>query len=155
MRILENFLLKQKKRGKRNVSPEAALQLVCGKDKEMYEALRNTVLPNAPSPFLPLQELIEKANENRDAGDKHHEKIWTLLVARHFLYLGDLENVKDWFGRYEELTGKRLVILRGLEEQSGRDIKKIFSKTKKQGGDITERALNRAQEYYEFIGAKK
>ena len=153
MRVLEKLLLRYKKKGKGGAGTETALQIVCGKDKEMYEALRSAIFPNGPTPLLPLEECREKAAKANEAGDKHHEKIWIQLTAKHFFYLGDLDNIKQWFGRYEELTGQKLVILRGMEE-SPRSVKKMFSRAKKEKGDIIERAVQKGQEYYKLIGLK-
>ena len=158
MNILMGIRKKLSSGKKDRIGGLAALQLVCGRDKEAYEALRNVILLQEPSCLLSIEETIENATQSEKRGDKHHEKNWTWLTAQRFLYLGDIEEVKKWFGKYEQLSGskppilgatKRLIKTRGIRGFFEKILKK-----KEYSSDITERAVNKAQEYYRFIGLK-
>ena len=87
------------------------LKVICADDPEAYEALNNTMLVYPRGISVSMKEATEK-------GD-------FFTAGQLAIYKGDVEKVKEYFGKYAELSGRKLKIL-----------------------EIPERAVKKAQEYY-------
>lgn len=88
------------------------LEIVCADDPEAYEALQN---------IMPVKTALITGSMEEEA-----KKGCYLAAGRLALFKGDVEKVKEYFGKYAEISGKKLKIL-----------------------EIPERAVRKAQEYYE------
>lgn len=105
----------------------AALEAVCSDDKEAYEALYRVILIDPKKTEMPMEEVEEKAISTEKQGDKLKARIWYQLAGGLALYKGDVKNVKRYFNKCAKLSP---------------DISYPILK-------IPERAVAKAQEYYE------
>ena len=130
MKILERIRprkkeIEEKKEEKVVARKPSALELVCGEDKEVYEALKEALPFKRPSD--PVDELLKKASASEEAGDplgiagQYYRTLGQISLAD-----GDVEGVKGHFKKAQELTGKTYSIL-----------------------EIPERAIEVAQRYYQ------
>lgn len=90
---------------------EPDLEEFCGDDREVYEALSRTM-------FLTPWLILDSMEEAAQRGDY-------MTAGGLAIYEGDVEKVKQYFGKYAEIKGRKLKILQ-----------------------IPERAVKKAQEYY-------
>ena len=113
MGLLEKLFKKKKKEEeiRKTEKTETELETLCGEDTEVYEALYTTILLHPQA----LSTSMEEAAERGDYGTAGGLALWK----------GDLQKVKEYFGKKAEQNGKKLKIL-----------------------EIPERAIKKAQEYY-------
>ena len=102
------------------------MQVICDEDTEVYQALNYTLLLKPPKDKDPsIEEELEKARQKEEAKDISDAAQHYFQAGRLALFKGDVEGVKKYFGRYREITGRDLLILK-----------------------IPEEAVKKAQEYY-------
>lgn len=123
----------RKKKKEEKPEPEAKkvasdLELICGDDKEAYEALRDTMLLNPGLIKESVEEVAEKAKEFEKSGDLTRAAVQYKIAGGLALYQANVAKVKQYFGKYQELSPKN-------------SYKKIL--------EIPERAIQKAQEYYQ------
>jgi len=134
-----NILGRSKKKGgkkeeekvKAVVRQPSLLKVLCGEDKELYNALSYALLINSPEWIL-IEEVLEKASKKEEAGDLDGAGLEYRTAGQHSLFTGDVEGVKKYFGKAQELTGKEYLILK-----------------------MPERAVSKAKEYYQKLQAEK
>jgi len=113
------------------VKEETDLEIICGEDKEAYEALGGIMLmdPRKLERMLgvSMEEIIRQAKK-RTQDEKDPLKVRALYkqALQFALYKGDVDAVEKFAKKYSELIGEKLKIL-----------------------EIPERAVQKSQEYYE------
>ena len=115
-RVFKQFKKKEKKplekpSEKKEEEKPPDLKVICADDPDAYEALYDTMFSDPRKIGVSMEEAVKKG-DFRTAGG----------LA---IYTEDIEKVKEYFGKYAELTGRKLKIL-----------------------EIPERAVKKAQEYY-------
>jgi hypothetical protein len=101
------------------------LKILCGEDKEVYEALRETMLLDPKRVSISLEEAEKKAKEFEKSGNLIQAKMEYFLAGGLAIYQGDTQKVIECFGKCQELSGKSYPILK-----------------------MPEKAVAKAQEYY-------
>jgi len=131
--IFDRFRRKKKaeektvEKKKEEVGEMSALERICEGNKEAYEALRGTMFLDPRNIGVSMKEAEKKAKDSEKEGDKLRAKTWYGTAGGLALYEGDVKKVKEYFGKCAELSSdKDYPILK-----------------------IPERAVNKAQEYYQ------
>lgn len=112
MGLLKKLFKKEKREEeiRKTEKTETELKIFCGEDTEVYEALYTTMLLHPKDLSISMEEAAER-------GDY-------VIAGALALWKGDLQKVKEYFGKKAEQSGKKLKIL-----------------------EIPERAIKKAQEY--------
>lgn len=104
-----------------------SLESICSDDREAYEALYHTMLLDPRKTEVTMKEAEEKAKDFEKKGDTLKAKIWYELAGGLAIYKLDVKNVKKYFSKCAKLSpNTSYPILK-----------------------IPERALAKAQEYYQ------
>jgi tetratricopeptide (TPR) repeat protein len=103
------------------------LEKICMGDKEVYEALRETMLLDPRKVEVSLKEAIKKAKDFEKQKNNLRARTWYEVAGGLAIYEGDVEKVKKCFSKCVELS----------PESSYAILK------------IPERAVSKAQEYYQ------
>jgi len=122
-----------------------AMQLACGKDKEAYEALSNLLNPEGLSQLISIEECEQKADKHEKDGDYRQAAIWVHLAIPRSLLYRDVEESRDWFDRYQKITGESP--LRAIERPEAKGLKKLFKPKEQKEKDLIERVIQASQEY--------
>jgi len=101
------------------------LEELCGDDKETYEALLSTMFLDPREIRTSIGEAEEKAKEFENSGDRLKAVTQYQIAGRLAISEGDVEKVKKFFGKCQELSETDWPILK-----------------------IPEKAVAKAQEYY-------
>ena len=127
MGFLDRFRKKKVEEEKGEVKEMSDLEKICMDDKEVYEALRGTMLLDPRKIEASMKEAIEKAKNLEKKGDKLEARTWYHIAGGLAIYQGDVKKVKKCFSKCTELSpDSEYTILK-----------------------IPERAVNKAQEYYQ------
>ena len=128
MGILDRFR-KKKKGGKpaEEAKKPTELEMLCGDDKETYEALLGTMFLDPRKTRTSMEEAAENAKKFEKAKDFVKARTWYETAGGLAIYKGDVEKVKQFFGKCQEL----------------------FPKSSYKILVIAERAVAKAQEYYQ------
>lgn len=129
MSFLKKLLRKKEKEEKISETVEekslTELEQLCQNDKDVYEALYNTMLLDPRKVDTSLEEALKKAETFERAKDLLRAKVWYKIAGSLAIYKGDVKKVKEYFGKCEKISGKKYPILNN-----------------------PERAVAKAQEYY-------
>lgn len=123
--------LRGKKKEKERVEEETKMELttleqICSDDKEVYEALCDT-MPLYPSKVeVSMKEAVEKAKNFEKQDDDLRAAVWYQVAGGLAIWKDDVKKVKKYFSKCAKLTPNRNYPI--LEN--------------------TERAVEKAQEYY-------
>jgi hypothetical protein len=124
------FKIRKKKEEKKNL-PEAKkpteLEMICGDDKEVYEALLWTMHSDPRKLGVSIEEAAKKAKEFEKSCNSMEARKWYHIAGQLALYQGDVARVKQFFGKCQEL----------------------FPKGNYKILEIPEKAVAKAQEYYQ------
>lgn len=132
MGFLDKFRKKETKekapeQKKEETGETTDLEKFCKGDRELYEALRRTMLLDPRNVGLSMKDAEERAKESEKKGDTLRTLTWYETAGRLALYEGDVKKVEKYFGKCTELSPDRdYTILK-----------------------IPEKAVNKAQEYYQ------
>jgi len=122
-----------------------AMQLACGKDKEAYEALSSLLKPEGLSQLISIEECEQKADKYEKDGDYRQAAIWVRLAIPRSLLYRDQRETREWFDRYQKLTGESP--LGAIERPQAKGLKKLFKPKEQKEKDLTERVIQASQEY--------
>jgi len=112
---------------KEEVEEMSALERICKGNKEIYQALRGTMFLDPRNIGVSMKEAEKNAKDFEKKGDKLRARTWYGTAGGLAIYEGDVKNVKEYFGKCAELSSDNdYPILK-----------------------IPERAVNKAQEYYQ------
>lgn len=103
------------------------LEQICSDDKEVYEALCDTILLYPSKVEVPIEEAVEKAKGFEKQGDDTRAAVWYKIAGGLAMWKGDVKKVKQYFTKCAKLTPNRNYSI--LEN--------------------TERAVEKAQQYYQ------
>ena len=124
MGILKRFRKEEEKKTQKEVKTE--LEMLCGDDKETFEALRKIMFLNPRKAGIPMKEAIKNAEESEKSGDLIRAENWYKIAGGLAIANGDVQKVKQCFSKCEQLfPNKHYKIL-----------------------EIPEKAVQKAQEYY-------
>ena len=134
MGILDRFRKKKEeepveatKRAKGKAEERSALERLCKGDEELYQALRGTMFLDPRNIAASMKEAEKNAKDFEKKGDTLKARRWYGTAGGLAIYEGDVKKVKEYFGKCAELSSDNdYPILK-----------------------IPERAVNRAQEYYQ------
>ena len=136
MGILDRFRKKKKEEEKTEEVKEIItdLEKLCGNDRETYEALLNTMLLDPRRIGTSMEDTAKKAEElekiwqsNKRESDRIEARKWYQTAGGLAIYGGNVAKVKQYFGK----------------------CKKLFPNTDYPILEIPERAVKKAQEYYQ------
>jgi E3 ubiquitin-protein ligase DOA10 len=116
---------KKKEKEEEKVEP-TLLEKICSDNKKAYKALRNTMLLFPSKIEVSLKEAVEKAEDFEKEDDDVRAGVWYHVAGGLALWKGDVKKVKKYFEKCAELVPNRDYSI--LEN--------------------TERAVEKAQEYY-------
>ena len=129
MGILDRLLRRKKTEEK---SPEkvekttSELEKFLANDKETYEALQRTMLLEPRKVEVSMKEAVGKAKEFEKQGEAVRARIWYEVAGGLAIYEGNVKEVKEYFSKCAKLSPNiEYPILKN-----------------------TERAVQKAQEYY-------
>ena len=127
MKIFEKLRRKKKEKVPVQEAKKTVTELeeICGEDKEVYEALLETMFLDPRKIGVSMKEAEERAKEFEKSGDLIRTLIWYKIAGGLAIHQGDAKKVKQNFGKCQELSNKGYKIL-----------------------EIPERAVEKAQEYY-------
>lgn len=103
------------------------LEILCADDREAYEALYQTMPLDPRGIKESMEEATIRAEEFEKSGDLIEARIWYEAAGRLAIYEGNVAKVKQYFGK----------------------CKKLFPNTGYPILEIPERAVKKAQEYYQ------
>jgi len=139
MGILDRLLKRKEKQNEEEVKIEEVktgpteLEKLCAGNSEVLEALRDTMFLDPTKIEFSIKDALVNAKEMEKAKDELRAAIWYRIAGGLAIHEGDVSKVKEYFGKYAKLTGKKLKIL-----------------------EITEEAVKKAQEYYrKYLEEKK
>ncbi len=131
MRILQRLFKgkeKEKKFGEILEEKKEAfsrLKELCSTDIEVFEALKDTLFLDPRKINFSLNDAVSKARELEKSKDTLRAAVWYRIAGGLAIYEGDASKVREYFGKYAELTGRQPKILQ-----------------------IPDEAVKKAQEYY-------
>jgi len=109
------------------------LEELCVDNPKVYEALKDTMFLDPTKIAISMKDAVNKAKELEKAGDFLRAAVWYKIAGGLAIYEEDTSKVKEYFGRYAKLTGRKLKIL-----------------------EIVEEAVKKAQEFYQkYLEEKK
>jgi len=115
------------KRAKGKAEEMSALEKICKGDEEIYQALRGTMFLDPRNIGVSMKEAEKNAKDFEKKGDTLKARTWYGTAGGLAIYEGDVKKVKEYFGKCAELSSDNdYPILK-----------------------IPERAVNKAQEYYQ------
>ncbi|RJS70025.1 hypothetical protein CW693_00725 [Candidatus Bathyarchaeota archaeon] len=92
------------------------LEQICQNNREVYEALYNTMFLDPRKVDVSLKEAVEKAKTFEKAKDLLRAKMWYEIAGGLAIYKGDVKKVKEYFSKCEKISGKKYPILNNAEE---------------------------------------
>ncbi|MGC8812139.1 MAG: hypothetical protein ACP5O8_00945 [Candidatus Aenigmatarchaeota archaeon] len=95
-------------------------------DKETYEMLFDTMFIDPRKIGTGMKEAYENAKKFEEAKDLTRAALWYKVAGGLAIYEGNVKKVREYFEKYEKLSGKTLLILKN-----------------------PEKAVKKAQEYYQ------
>jgi len=101
------------------------LEQICLNDSEVYEALKDTMFLNPLRIDVSFDDAVSNARKFEKEKNYLKAALWYKIAGGLAIYKGDVDKVKEYFGKYAKITGKRIKIL-----------------------DNPEKAVKKAQEYY-------
>ena len=129
MGILKRF---RKKVEQQTIKTEPTeLEKLCSDTPEIYEALKDSMFLDPSIINLTPKDVVERAKEFEKAGDTLRAAVWYKIAGGLAIYEGVVPQVKKFFQKYAELTGKTPKIL-----------------------EKTDEAVKKAQEYYKIYGKR-
>ncbi len=115
--LLDRFRKKKKKEEETEVEKISELEQLCGDDKETYEALFKIIFLDPRKIEASIKEAAKKAGNFEKAKDSLRAKLWYQIAGGLAIYEGDVENVKKYFSKCEELAqGTKYSILKNPEK---------------------------------------
>jgi len=102
------------------------LEQICLNDSEVYEALKDTMFLNPLRIDVSFDNAVSNARKFEKEKNYLKAALWYKIAGGLAIYKGDINKVRECFGKYAKLTGKKLKIL-----------------------EVTEEAVKKAQEYYQ------
>jgi hypothetical protein len=121
--LLDRF--RRKKKGSEKPRQLTELELLCGDDKEAYEALLNTMYLNPKKLGVTMKEAAENAKKAEKEKDFVKANLWYRIAGGLAIYEGNVKKVVEYFGECQKISGAPYPILK-----------------------IPEKAVAIAQEYY-------
>ena len=115
----------EEKKSSETERAEPDLKEICKDDPEAYEALYDTMLLSPELAGKSSDDAAREAEKQEEKGDIIGAAAKYRIAGGLAIYEGDIEKVKEYFGKYAELTGRSMKIL-----------------------EIPERAVEKAREYY-------
>ena len=146
MKILRLFHKSKKEKeekvetGKESPKP-LELKVFCGDNVDVYNALEETYPMNIlsfPNDFL-MEETLEKAREKEKSGDLYSVGLEYRIAGQIALCNGDIEGVRNFFGKAQKLTGKRYLILGVVLKSAVEKAQKYHQEKKKEKEEEEER----------------
>lgn len=128
------FLDRFKKKKEKVIAPKVKavkkiatdLEIICSDDKEAFGALYNTMLLEPRKIRVSIEEAVKRAENSEKSGDIITAVVWYKTAGGLAIYQGDVPKVKKYFGKCKKLSNENYKIL-----------------------EIPERAVKKAQEYYQ------
>lgn len=102
------------------------LEQLCGEDKEVYEALVDTMFLDPRKVRTSMEEAAKKAKDFEKSGDALEASEWYHTAGGLAIYQGNIVKVKQFLEKCEELSSRKYPILKN-----------------------PEKAIAKAQEYYQ------
>lgn len=116
MGLLDRFRRKKKKEGKEKPRQLTELEQLCGDDKEVYEALLNTMYLNPKKIGVTTKEATENAKKAERDKDLVKANLWYRIAGGLALYEGNVKKVVEYFGEYQKISGVLHPILKNPEK---------------------------------------
>jgi hypothetical protein len=93
------------------------LEQLAGGDKEVYEALMNSMFLDPTRIDVSMNDAVKNAKKFEKAKDYVRAKVWYEVAGGLAIYKGDTEKVKEFFGKCEKVSpGTKYSILRNPEK---------------------------------------
>jgi len=135
MGLLSRLFGKRKKQNTIIIKEEkklTSLESLFLNDLEIYDALKDTMFLYPTKIDVTFKEAILQAKK-LEREDPVRAAVWYRIAGSLAIYAGDVSKVKECFGKYAKLTGRKLKIL-----------------------EIVEEAVKKAQEFYQkYLEEKK
>jgi len=80
------------------------LEEICGEEKEVYEALQNTMYLDPRKIPTKMEEAAQKAKESEKAGDLLKARFWYETAGGLAIYQGDVKKVIQFFSQCQKLS---------------------------------------------------
>jgi len=123
--IFDRF--RKKKEEKKKEEPMSKLEEICKGDKEIYEALADSMFLDPRKIEVSINDAVEKAKKFEKEKDFVNARVWYKIAGGLAIYEGDIKKVKELFTHVKKLSAN--------EEEI-----KILKNP--------EKAVAKAQEYY-------
>ena len=92
------------------------LEQICLNDSEVYEALKDTMFLNPLRIDVSFDDAVSNARKFEKEKNYLKAALWYKIAGGLAIYKGDINKVRECFGKYAKLTGKKLKILEVTEE---------------------------------------
>ena len=128
MKILSRFRGKKKEEKKSlgEAKKPTELEMLCGDDKETYEALLETMFLSPRKIGTPMEEAAENAKKFEKAKDLVKARTWYQIAGGLAIYEGNVKKVIEFFSECQKISpNTKYLILKN-----------------------PEKAMSKAQEYY-------
>ena len=127
MRFFKKFKKKKEEKEKiPEVKKPTELEELCGNDKDVYEALKDTMFLDPRKVGIALEEAEKKAKESERAGDSNRARINYQIALGLAIWQGDVKGVIKFAQKLQKLLNREYPILK-----------------------IPEKAVAKAKEYYQ------
>lgn len=127
MKFFKKFGKKKEEKIEEVKEATTDLEKLCGDDKELYQALYDTMPPDPRRSNVSMEEAAKEAKDFEKSGNVLRARVSYHIAGGLAIYKGDVEKVKEYFGKCQELfpEGNYKIL------------------------EIPEKAVAKAQEYYQ------
>ena len=111
-----------RRKGKKKAVEETAkviteLEQLCGEDKEIYEALVNTMFLDPRKIGTSIKDAVESAKKFEKSKDFTQARLWYEIAGGLAIYEGDVKKVVEFFSECEKYSAnKKYLILKNPEK---------------------------------------
>ena len=104
MRILDRFRKKKKEEKKPEEVKKTELEEFCGDDKEVYEALLNTMFLDPRKIGTSMKEAEENAKKFKESGDLIKARVQYEIAGGLAIWKGDVKKVAMLFSELQKIS---------------------------------------------------
>ncbi|MGQ9624598.1 MAG: hypothetical protein ACUVT9_04425 [Candidatus Bathycorpusculaceae bacterium] len=119
MGLLDIFR-KKKEKEEKEIEPEKTmteLEQICGDDKEIYEALIDTMFLDPTKMGTTMKEAAEKAKEFLKGKDLIKARLWFRIAGGLAIYEGNVKKVAEYFSECQKISpDEKCLILKNPEK---------------------------------------
>jgi hypothetical protein len=114
--LLERSRKKEEEKTSSKVIGITELEQICGSEKEIYEALINTMFLDPRKIEISMKEAAENAKKYEKEKNLNRAKAWYEIAGGLAIYEDNVKRVVEFFSESERISGTKYPILRRAEK---------------------------------------